>query len=187
MNILLIVSISLLVSFQTDQTSPPRQDPGLYCHDDFHFCARYPSAYLPNQSYLPSHNGIQLKTEDERGVVTIGGYPEKGDKNPREIFESRLIQLEQTALPDEKSTVVSSIFGEDFYECFFLIGRNYYYHQSFLFEGYYVLVEIKTPINRPDLMTTLHQQISLDFQNVQPPSEVGLLVPFSEKIQRVNP
>lgn len=159
MNTSIIWASFLLFGFSPTPNIPP-QEANLYCSDEYHFCAKYPASILIEKINLPQENGISLKTEDGFAEVVIAGFPLLEDMNPKSVF---LASARAKSIPSLEPKVISSIFGEDFYECYFMIDRHFYYHQAYFFNDYFVRVEIKAPINMPDKLQILQQQIRLEF------------------------
>lgn len=165
MNISIIWASFLMFGFSPTPSFPP-QEANLYCSEDYHFCAKFPASILTEKITLPQENGIFLKTEDGFAEVIIAGFPLLEDMSPKSVF---LASAREKTSPSKEPKVISSIFGEDFYECYFMVDRYFYYHQAYFFNDYFVRVEIKAPINMPDKLQILQQQIRLDFN--EPPLE----------------
>ena len=163
MNILLIWVACLATCFS--QTQP--KEPNRYCSEKFNFCATYPAYALPDKVSLTKGEGILLKSVDGFAEVVIESFPADEEENTKSVFFDSVKKI----TPSENGPkIISSLFGEDFYECYFLIERLYCYHRCFLLDGHFVRVQIKVPINMPDKLQILQQQIHLDF-NVSPEQE----------------
>jgi len=166
MNITIIWASLIFVGFSPIHNTDPMQEANLYCSEDYHFCAKYPASILTFKATLTQENGIILKSEDGFAEVIIAGFPLPDNADTKSIF---LSSAKEKSILSKEPKVISSIFGEDFYECYFMIDRYYYYHQSYLFNDYFVRMEIKAPINMPDKLQILQQQIRLEFgsSNIQ--------------------
>ncbi len=162
MNIALIWAIFFTTAFSQVPLNDRPQEANQYCNDEYRFCATFPSSILTFQATLIQGNGIILKPEDGFAEVTIAGYSLPAKTNAKQLFLS--LARKKSALGVEPK-IISSLFGEDFYECYFLVGKSYYYQQCFLIDEHFVWVEIKVPINRPDKMQILQKQISLEFNS----------------------
>ena len=160
MNITIFVASLLISGYPSLNNKASAQEANLYCSDSYHFCAKFPASILTNNTALPQEKGIILKSEDGFSEVILAGYSLPENTDTKSLF---LVSASKKAVPAIEPKVISSIFGEDFYECYFLIDRHYYYHQCYLFSDYFVRVEIKVPINMPDKLQVLQQQIRLDF------------------------
>ena len=160
MNIALIWAAFFTVGFSQTSLNLDPQNPNQYCNDEFRFCATFPSSILTFQAGFIQGNGIILKTADGFAEVTIGGFPLPSDTDAKALF---LSSAKEKSILQNEPKVISSIFGEDFYECYFMMGRYYLYHHCFLIDDHFVRVEIKVPINRPDKLQILQSQIQLDF------------------------
>lgn len=144
------------------QTNPAEQNPtkGAYCNERFQFCSNFPSETFPTQLDFNDGDGILLRTENDLATVIIAGYTEVEGENTREVYQHALQEL---TADGEKPTLISSLFGEDFYECFFIVGKRSFYHKAYLVDGHLVRLSIQTTINQPMLLRTLRQTITLYF------------------------
>ncbi|HFA49538.1 MAG TPA: hypothetical protein ENJ95_11040 [Bacteroidetes bacterium] len=165
MNAALLWSLFLTNAFTPSPPGNPAQTASPYCNEKFAFCAEYPSSILNFEATLVQDNGIVLKSTDGLSEVVIAGYQSAFNKSTEESFR---ISIQNLLPPGKQPTIISSLFGEDFYECFFMIGHNMYFHRSYHFDDHFVRVEIRTPINRPHTMEKLREGISIDF-NVETP------------------
>ncbi len=161
MNITIFWAAFIMAGFSSFQHDTSSQEANLFCSDVYHFCANYPASILTHKINLPQGNGIMLKSEDGFAEVIMAGYSLPAHTSTKSLF---LSSTREKSVPAIEPKVISSIFGEDFYECYFMIDRGYYYHQSYLFDDYFVRLEIKVPINMPDKLQVLQQQIRLEFE-----------------------
>lgn len=141
-----------------------------YCNERFAFCAQFPDLLFSTQTDLENGNGILLRTENDLASVTIAGYPGFQGKDTQDIFSH---ELKKRTGEGEQSVIISSLFGEDFYECFFLIDTRSYFHKAYLYNGKMILVSIETTINQPKLMQELRGAIRVDFPE-KTTTEIGL-------------
>ena len=160
MNTALIWVLFFITGFSQIPLSDQSPEANRYCSSDYHFCAKYPASILTFAAPLVQGNGIILKSEDGFAEVIMAAFPLLANTNSKAIFFS---SVREKSMTENEPKVISSIFGEDFYECYFMVGRYYYYHQCFLFDDYFVRVEIRAPINMPDKLQILKQQINLEF------------------------
>lgn len=93
--------------------------------------------------------------------MVIGAFAQAADATTKSIF---FASAREKSAERKEPKIVNSIFGEDYYECFFMVDHHYYYHKSFHFEDHFVRLEIKVPLNMPDRMVILRGQTGLDFQ-----------------------
>ncbi len=172
MNLAILCSSAFLLTANLTFAQPDgiTQTSGLDCFEAYHFCARYPSSTLSLSTPLPDGNGITLHSADGFSEVMIGGFPLSDDLSTKSLF---LASAREKTAAQLEPKVISALFGEDFYECYFMIDRAYYFHQCFVFEDYFVQLEIKVPINMPDKLLLLRQQIHLEFGPVQPTNKVS--------------
>jgi hypothetical protein len=138
----------------------PTQD--TYCNERFQFCSQFPSETFPTQIDFHEGDGLLLRTENELATVIIAGYRDFAGETTREIHVK---EVEKLAAPDERSVLISSVFGEDFYECFFMVGKRSFFHKTYLFDDHIVRLSIETTINQPKLMQELRDSVTLYFQD----------------------
>ena len=170
MNIALFC-VALLYNFTSPQPFQQSQEANQYCSDQHSFCAKYPSSILPFRAPLAQGDGIILTSNDGFAEVTIGAFPKAIDATTKSVF---LSSAREKPGAGSEPKIVGSIFGEDYYECFFMVGHHYYFHRSYHFEDHFVRVEIKVPLNMPDRMAILRGQISLDFQAAETQEDIKM-------------
>ncbi len=158
-NITLIFTHLLCVPFTIFSQNLTKEIDGHYCNQKYNFCIEYPTETFPFEAVFNQSNGLVLRSEDGTSEVIIAGYKQDAPINSESAF---LASIEQINAAHEKPKIMSSLFGEDFYECFFILGHNFSYHKSFSFEGHVVRLEIRVPISNPVLLKTLRDSISLD-------------------------
>lgn len=161
----LLLMAALPIQLLTTDPEPPQPE-ATYCNQIFEFCSQFPSDDFPTR--LELNDGILLRTENDLATVTILGQRDFHGENTQIIFEN---EVKKQAGPDERTVLISSLFGEDFYECFFLVGHKTYYHKAFLSDGKLVRLTIETAINQPKLMQELRDNVSLFFPEKE---EVGV-------------
>lgn len=166
MNLCLLLAMSGFSSQpMTDSTNPP-PDQGRYCNERFNFCSEFPDLTFPFQADFHDGDGILLRSEDGFAEATIAGYRQFEGRTSKEIYHHAVNKL---AAEGERIMHLNSLFGEDFYEAFFMVGRKQYYHQAFLFDGYVVRLSISVPINQPMLLQNLRQIVTLEFPSEKTP------------------
>ncbi len=163
MNISLACTLSLCAGFSSFSQNAAEPQPGSYCNENFNFCANYPSDLLPFKAVLTQNNGIVLRSDDGLTEVIIAGY-RRSEPVAESTEEAFLASIQQQIEQHGDPKVISSLFGEDFYECSFIIGLNFSYHKSYYLEGHYVRLEIKTPVSNPVMLESLRARINVDFK-----------------------
>ena len=105
-------------------------------------------------------------------TVIIAGHRDFYGENTKDVFEH---EVQKLSAPGERSVLISSLFGEDFYECFFLVGPRTFYQKAYFFDHIMVRLSIQTTINQPKLMQKLRGEVSLYFPEKQTmPEKAGL-------------
>lgn len=141
-------------------------DDNLYCNSDYHFCVEFPASILTIHSNLIQDKGILLQSKDGFSQMSISISPQPENATTKDVFLS--YTNSKTGMAGKDAKIISSLFGEDFYECFFMIGLDYFYHKNYHFDDYYVRIEIKAPINMPDKMQVIRQQVNISFDEIIP-------------------
>ncbi len=161
MNISLACLIFLCAGFTSFSQNEAELQPHHYCNEKFNFCANYPSSLLPFKATLTQNNGIVLRSDDGFAEVIIAGYRQPTTESTEKAF---LTSIQQQVKQNGDLKIISSIFGEDFYECSFIIGLNFSYHKSYYFDDHFVRLEIKVPISNPVMLKSLKAEIDIDFK-----------------------
>lgn len=156
-NMILLLALPLQFSNNPVEQNPTQD---AYCNERFQFCSQFPNETFPTQLDYLGGSGLLLRTENDLATVIIAGYDDFKGTTTREIHEKEVAKL---SAPGERSVLISSLFGEDFYECFFIIGRRSFYHKTYLFDDYLVRLSIETTINQPKLMQELRDNVTLYF------------------------
>jgi hypothetical protein len=128
-----------------------------YCNSTYNFCVKYPESLLPVRHLLPDDGGIVLRPQDELSEVTVSGIPSAPGIAPQALFEAALKKF-----PGEV-TVISSAFGDDYYEAYFLHGSVSYFHRGFFFQNHYIRLAARVPVSRPWLMERLKEDVVVKF------------------------
>lgn len=148
---LLLISVFLSAGLSA-QTS------GNWCNEAFRFCVKYPASFLTHAETKINNEGIELRTYDGLSSVSVDVNPSYEILDPRELYNRVLVRITGT---QEKPLFVTTVFGDDYYEAFFLSGLESYFLRSYIFRNYHILLTIKTPVNKPEIMTRLREDIDI--------------------------
>ncbi|MCB0519748.1 MAG: hypothetical protein H6577_16655 [Lewinellaceae bacterium] len=129
-----------------------------YCNNRFDYCLDYPNSLLPDRYLSPQSDTLLLKSVGQIAEVSVMGKLGKTGSTPERVFEKN---LQFIISKNGKATVISTLFGEDFYEANFLCGDFTYQQKAAFSETRSALFTIKVPVNRPELMVRL--KADLDF------------------------
>lgn len=156
-SLVLLVALPMQSQTNTSQTSPTSE---IYCNERFDFCSQFPSETFPTQLDFRKGDGLLLRTENDLATVIIAAYHDFSGDNAEAIFQN---EVKKQTTDGQRTVLISSLFGEDFYECFFLIGHRSFYHKAYLSHGKLIRLSIETTINQPKLMQELRENVSLYF------------------------
>ncbi len=171
--IILILPFMFVSAPETQNTSAPAEGlnlnlllnspaEGRYCNSRFEFCVSYPEKLLPGQKVSDNDDGVILSTADRLTEVSIGGSFNVLQWSPKELYQFNLESLHGGKPVKE----ISSEFGDDFYESYFLADDGMsYYHRAIFIKHYYILLIIKAPVNQPEMMQRLREEVAIDFQS----------------------
>lgn len=155
------IILSLPVLFLTSgyEKSQTPLTVGQYCNSTYNFCVKYPESLLPVRKLLPDDSGIVLRTEDELSEVRVSAVPGAPAIAPQALFEAALKKF------SGEVTVISSAFGDDYYEAYFLdagAGTGYF-HRVFYFPRHYIRLVARVPVSRPWLIERLKEDVIVQF------------------------
>lgn len=136
---------------QSARTAATRQ----VCHESFKFCLVHPPAFEP----VEMAEGFVARSEDDLVEIRTTGKLADVQLSPKDLFDQTLAELGGSESP----IVVSTLFGEDFFQANFLSGDRNYFLKAFLMPGYHVRLLISVPANRPDLVVQLREQVDVQF------------------------
>lgn len=130
-----------------------------HCSSTYNFCVNYPASLLPVKELLPDDTGIRLKTRDLSSEVTVQAIPGHPGMTPKALFEATLEKI------SGEVTVISSAFGDDYYEAQFLDvtgGANYLHRVDYL-PKHYIRLIARVPAGRPWLIERLKEDVTVQF------------------------
>jgi len=130
-----------------------------YCNSEYNYCVKYPESLLPLKEEFTDGTGIRLKTKDQLSDVSVRAIPSQPGKTPKALFEAALEKF------SGEITVISSSFGDDYYEAQFLDvtgGANYLYRVDYL-PNHYIRLVARVPAGRPWLIERLKEDVVVQF------------------------
>ncbi len=132
-----------------------------YCNNRFGYCLNYPSSLFPDRTLSVQSDTLLLKSVGQIAEVKVIGKLGATKEAPEAIFEKNLQAISSKS---GKANVISTLFGEDFYEANFLCG-DFTYHQKANFSPTAaVLLTITVPMNRPEMMVRAKSDIEIVFE-----------------------
>jgi hypothetical protein len=134
------------------------QTPGYWCNQPFRFCVKYPASLLPSEENILNNDGVILKSFDGYTSVTASGHAINEPLSTRALYDQIVAKITES---NQKPSFVSNIFGDDFFEAFFIWGDDSYFLRNYLFRNYYILVVMKSRVNKPELISRLREDIDI--------------------------
>lgn len=131
-----------------------------YCSDRFHFCLDYPSSLFPEQFFSPDGDSVLMKTGGQVAEISVMGTLGGSKLAPEQVFQKN---IESITSNGSKPTIISSLFGEKDFEVNFLLNGFSYHQKAGFFSDAYVLFTVKAPVNRPELMVRLKENVRMVF------------------------
>lgn len=131
-----------------------------YCSQRFSYCLDYPAPLFSKTYISPDEESLVFTTLDTLGLVTVISTTNDHKLDSYVVFEQRMRVL---TAPGCKANILSIINGDDYYEVNFLYDSYYYHQKAGFLRTYDVLFTIKVPVNRPELMMRLKEDVSITF------------------------
>ncbi len=133
-----------------------------YCSQRFHYCLDYPASLFPNPFFSADEDSLIFKTPDQLGEVSVIGTVTDKKQDSHLAFEQRMRVL-SASVTGQQVNILSIINGDDYYEVNFLYGSHWYHQKAGFYQNYDVLFTIRVPVNRPELMVRLKEDVSILF------------------------
>lgn len=151
----LSLSVSLLGLKVADKPSCQQ-----YCNGRFHYCLDYPASLFSKTYFSPNEDTLLFTTLDTLGEVSVIGTVTDRKLDSHLAFEQRMRALTASG---GSANVLSITNGDDYYEVNFLYDGHWYHQKAGFFRTYDVLFTIKVPVNRPELMMRLKEDVDIEF------------------------
>lgn len=103
-------------------------------------------------------DGVILRSFDGLASVTVSGHSTFEVMQPRELYSRTITRLTGSS---DKPSFVTNMFGDDYFETFFIWDVDSYFIRSYCFNNYYIIMVMKTPVNRPELMKRMREDIDI--------------------------
>lgn len=157
-----ISSVLILFCLAFTKVEAPRTElVQQYCNKHFDYCLNYPGSMFSQAYFSPNEDSLLFTTLGTYGQVSVIATPADHKLDSHQIFEDRMRAL--TAATGEAPQVLSIINGDDYYEVNFLCGGSWYHQKAGFYRTFDVLFSLQVPVNRPDLMTRLKQDVKIEF------------------------
>lgn len=156
----LITPFILLISTLLALKSAPKPSSQQYCNEEYHYCLDYPASMFGSAYFSKGADTLLFTTLDTLGEVSVLSRTTDHKLDSHKIFEERMRQL--TAKGGE-ANILSIINGDDYYEVNFLYDGHWYHQKAGFYRTYDVLFSIQVPVNRPELMMRLKQEMKIEF------------------------
>ena len=131
-----------------------------YCNVHYHYCLDYPASLFSKTWFSPKEDSLVFTTLDTLGEISVISTVTNQKLDSHLAFEQRLRAL---AAPGGAPNILSLIDGDDYYEVSFLYGGHWYHQKAGFFRGYDVLFTIRVPVNRPELMMRMKEDVKIEF------------------------
>ncbi len=131
-----------------------------YCNPRFHYCLDYPGSMFPNAYFSTDEDSLVFKTADGFGELSVIGTPSAAKLDSHLAFEQRMRALTSTG---GQANILSIINGDDYYEVSFLHDGHWCHQKAGFFPTYDVLFSIQVPVNRPEMMTRMKEDVRIEF------------------------
>lgn len=132
-----------------------------YCNDRFDYCLDYPASMFQKTYFSEQTDSLLFTTLDSLGKVSVISTTTDHKLDSHQVFEERMRQLAATGCV---ANILSITNGDDYYEVNFLCGNHWYHQKAAFYRNFDVLFTLQVPVNRPELMMRLKQDVKIEFQ-----------------------
>ncbi|MFK8007560.1 MAG: hypothetical protein AB8H03_14370 [Saprospiraceae bacterium] len=157
-----LIIMTILPFFVTkDETSQPNLKPDTeYCNSRYLFCASYPNSLLPHQLVPDNNDGIILRSEDEKVVVTLAGSRGVLNRTTWDLYNDF---IKEWMTDNEDGKIIYKIIEKDHYKISFIDGENQYYQQLFNQGNKYVIYQIVVPKDMSNRIDQIKEHLNISF------------------------
>ncbi|MBI1227041.1 MAG: hypothetical protein GC192_17550 [Bacteroidetes bacterium] len=131
-----------------------------FCSKRFGYCLDYPASMFPNSYFSPDEDSVVFRIGDTLGLLTVISTLSDKKLDSHLAFEQRLRDMTATG---GSVNILSITNGDDYYEVNFLYGDHWYHQKAGFFRNYDVLFTIKVPVNRPEMMMRMKEDVKIEF------------------------
>ena len=160
LSISLLAGASLLCMAWLGLSAPADRSSHLHCNDRFRYCLDYPASMFPSTYFSPDEDSLLFFTADSAGLFSVISTASAQKQDSHLAFEQRLRAM---AAPSGTPNILSIINGDDYYEVSFLYGGHWYRQKAGFFQQHDVLFTIQVPVNRPELMVRMKEDVGIEF------------------------
>jgi hypothetical protein len=150
----------LLCLALTNLKAPDHAISQRYCNKRFEYCLDYPASLFPYSYFSPDEDSLVFRTADSLGLVTVIATMTDQKRNSHLVFDQRLRALTSRG---GNANILSITNGDDYYEVSFLYGGHWYRQKAGFFRNYDVLFTIRVPVNRPEMMLRMKEDVGFFF------------------------
>jgi len=134
-----------------------------YCNQRFHYCLDYPASMFPDTYFSPDGDSLLFKTIYGHCHLSVIGTATATKQDSHLAFERRMRTL-TSPTPNTQATMLSIINGDDYYEANFLYDGHWYHQKAGFFPTYDVVLTIRVPLNRPEMMVRMKEDVGIVFE-----------------------
>lgn len=157
-----IVSVFVLSCLAFTKADSPRSALAQeYCNKHFDYCLNYPASMFSAAYFSPNEDTLHFTTLDSYGQVSVVATLTDHKLDSHQVFEDRMRAM--TAATGEAPLVLYIINGDDYYEVNFLYNGAWYHQKAGFYRTYDVLFSLQVPVNRPELMMRLKEDVKIEF------------------------
>ena len=132
-----------------------------FCSQRFSYCLDYPASMFSKTYISPKEDSLVFTTLDTYGQVSVISTASDHKLDSHQAFDQRMRALSGTT--GEAPLVLSIINGDDYYEVNFLFDARWYHQKAGFYRTHDVLFSLQVPVNRPELMMRLNEDVRIVF------------------------
>ncbi len=157
-----VIIMTIFPFFVTNEEIPePNLEPDTtYCNSRYFFCASFPDSLLPVQLVSDNDDGIILRSEDEKVVVTIAGSGGVLNRDTWDLYDDF---VSEWMVDNEDGKIIDEVIKQPYYKVSFIDGDHQYYQQLFNQGNKYVIYQIVAPKNTPNRIEQIKEHLNISF------------------------
>lgn len=131
-----------------------------YCNSRYFFCASFPDTLLPIQLVSDNDDGIILRSEDEKIVVTIAGSRGVLNRDTWDLYDDF---VSEWMVNNKDGKIITEKINKSYYQVSFVDGDHQYFQQLFNRGNRYIIYQIAAPKNMSERIDQIRKNLDISF------------------------
>lgn len=133
-----------------------------FCNDKFHYCLDFPESMFAAKYFSTNMDSLLFTSLDSLGELSVIATASLAKLDSHEAFDQRMRSMVTPG--DPPPHILSIINGDDYYEVNFLFDGKWIHQKAGFFRDCDVLFTIQVPVNRPELMVRMKEDVMIEFR-----------------------